>query len=362
VWSGRQTKVHVVGDDQIEPSVAIVIYESAAGTPRFAGTRGPRRFAHFFESSVFVVIKAILAVVSNVEVLPAVIVVVPHAYSLPPSARCKPGLHSHVGKSAVVIIAIEMVRRRLARRKSLEGCAVDDENVRPPVVVEIKNCYARSSCFNDVLLCIYPAEDVHHGETGLVGDVLEVRKSRWLLGMSQARRHNQDAKKCCRCARSTEGLRKGGPHLNGKYYNYDAKWPENQNGMRMILQLIVHCGGLRNATSSLPTGTPRTTFTRSTASKGFISPFSETLSLSSSCSRESSRDTYSAAACVPMVVVPARISTDRAGFNPGTNPMTAKSSVKVVPGAEGRNTLGSSGCGRRLTSDKSPFRGPDETL
>src|SRR5262249_40088302 len=79
---------------------------------------------------------------------------------------------------------------------------------------------------------------------------------------------------------------------------------------------------LRKATISLSMGTPRVTFTCNTASKGSTSPFGATDSRSSSCSTKLWRQTYSTAAWVPSVVVPARINTERAGFSPLTSAIT----------------------------------------
>ena len=80
---------------------------------------------------------------------------------------------------------------------------------------------------------------------------------------------------------------------------------------------------LRNATSSLSTGTPRAIFTRTTASNGFSSPVFDPLKRVNNSPTEFSRLTYSAAACVPKVVVPARIRIECSGAIPGTNPISA---------------------------------------
>src|SRR5581483_187205 len=79
----------------------------------------------------------------------------------------------------------------------------------------------------------------------------------------------------------------------------------------------------RAATSSVSVGTPRATFTRSSASNGFRSPGFAIPSRDNNNLRVSRRVTNSTAAWVPKVVVPASMRTDRVGFNPGTRPMTA---------------------------------------
>src|SRR6266403_674290 len=74
---------------------------------------------------------------------------------------------------------------------------------------------------------------------------------------------------------------------------------------------------VRTATRPVSTGTPRATFTRSTASNGFRSPPARTFKRESNCSTESSRQTNSTAACVPMVVVPANIHGRLRRIEPG---------------------------------------------
>src|SRR5260370_1306261 len=68
-----------------------------------------------------------------------------------------------------------MVGRGLARWKSIELRAVHDKNVRPAIVVIIENGNASPGGFSDVFFCVLPAEDIHHGETGFFGFVVEVR-------------------------------------------------------------------------------------------------------------------------------------------------------------------------------------------
>src|SRR6476661_7268165 len=59
--------------------------------------------------------------------------------------------------------------------KTLELCAIDDENVRPAVVVVIEDSYAGARSFDDVLLGVLSAKDIHHGQAGFLGLVGEVR-------------------------------------------------------------------------------------------------------------------------------------------------------------------------------------------
>ena len=105
-------------------------------------------------------IKTILAIVGDVEVLPSVIVVVAHAYPLPPSACRESSLHRHIGKSSIVIISVQMIGRGLSPGKSFEGRAIHQKNIRPAIIVIIEDCRTRSGSLDDVFLRVLPSEDV----------------------------------------------------------------------------------------------------------------------------------------------------------------------------------------------------------
>ena len=127
-------------------------------------------------------VQAILAVISDVQILPAVIVVVARAHSLSPARSRHTGLHGHVTEGAVMIVAIQMIRRRLSRGKTFQSGAVHHENVGPAIIVIIENRDTGTSCLDDVLLRVQPAENIGHREAGLLGDIGEVSKRGRIFG------------------------------------------------------------------------------------------------------------------------------------------------------------------------------------
>ena len=114
--SGGQIEVHVVRDHQIEFAVAVVIDECAARSPRFSRAGDAGFFGDLGEDAALVVIEAILSVISNVEIFPAVVVVVSDANALTPAGGGEPGFHGDIGESSVVIVAVEVIARSVARR------------------------------------------------------------------------------------------------------------------------------------------------------------------------------------------------------------------------------------------------------
>ncbi len=81
-----QIEVDVVGDDEIEFAVAVVVDESAAGAPLLTGAGDSGLFGYLFEGAVALVVEeAVLAVAGDVEIVEAVVVVVADAGSLAPA-------------------------------------------------------------------------------------------------------------------------------------------------------------------------------------------------------------------------------------------------------------------------------------
>src|SRR3954469_9766452 len=169
-----QIEIDIVRTDEIEIAVAIVIYERATRAPCFTGTRHPGLLSDFGEDGTIIAIEAVLAVVGDVKVFPAIVVVVPDAYALSPAGRPQASLLGHIGKRSVVVIAVEAVRRALAFGEALEFCSVHQEDVRPTVVFLIEDGNSVPGRLDDVFLGIESAKDVRGREAGLLGDVREI--------------------------------------------------------------------------------------------------------------------------------------------------------------------------------------------
>ena len=146
-----------------------------------------RFFADVGKCSVaVVVVENIFAVVGDVQIFEAVIVVIADAHALSPASVSQAGFFGDVGECAVVIVAIEVAGRHLAGRQRFQLGAVHDENIRPAVVVVIKNGDARSRRFNDVFFCVFAAKNYRCNEPGLLRDIGEMhdRLGVCILGFS----------------------------------------------------------------------------------------------------------------------------------------------------------------------------------
>ncbi len=204
---GREIEVNVIRNDEIELAVTIVVHEGAAAAPGFARASDAGFVGDIGEDAVIVVVETVLAVVGDVEIVPAVVVVVTDADALSPAGRAaRPAFCGHVGEGAVVIVAIEMVRRSFAALGRFQRRAVHDEDVRPAIVVVVEDGDAGACGLDDVLLAVDAAEDLRHRESGFLGNVHEVgdwlrwRRRSWRGGLRQhGIRHGKDEDKNGRC-------------------------------------------------------------------------------------------------------------------------------------------------------------------
>src|SRR6185437_10886007 len=123
---------------------------------------------------VVVVVEAGYAVVADVEVGPAVVVVVGDGAAVTPPIVLDSGFFGDVGKGSVVIVAEQSgVGRGLLAVEGVEGGAVDEVDVEPPIVVVVDETDAGAIGFDDEVFfgrahLMDPA-----GEARLFGDVLE---------------------------------------------------------------------------------------------------------------------------------------------------------------------------------------------
>src|SRR5713101_7455517 len=99
-----------------------------------------------------IMIQKILAVIRDVEVEPTIIIVVSDANALTPSRGNKSGLHGDIRESRIMIVVIQVVGGGLIGWESFQSGAVHNENIRPSIVVIIKDSHARSGRLDDVFL------------------------------------------------------------------------------------------------------------------------------------------------------------------------------------------------------------------
>src|SRR5262249_4181455 len=118
VGRGRrgEIEIDVVGDEQVEPAVTVVVEERASGAPPRARAGESGRARGILERAVAAIaIQAVLAEVADEEIVASVAVVVADTGALSPAARREAGAPGDVFERAIAPVAIEVIGRRLVR-------------------------------------------------------------------------------------------------------------------------------------------------------------------------------------------------------------------------------------------------------
>ena len=162
----RQIEIDVVGDeaDRDGRRGRSRGMRSPCSTARVAAMR-PAGRGDVVEASVALVsIEPVLAPVGDEQIVVAVVVVVAGAAPWP-QPLAQPGARRDVLERAVAAIAIEVVRRLLALRKSLQRGAVHEKDVDPAVAVVVEGGGAGARGLDQVLV-LCPARRTPSGPSG----------------------------------------------------------------------------------------------------------------------------------------------------------------------------------------------------
>src|SRR5271170_2399093 len=121
-----------------------------------------------------VVIKAVLAEVGDIDIRPAVIVVVGDGDADTPAIIGHACLRRYIGKGAIVIVVKERsMGRSCFTVYSVVGRAIDEIDIQPAVVVIVDKADARSICLDDEFLLRGAHHVSPHCQTRFLGDVLK---------------------------------------------------------------------------------------------------------------------------------------------------------------------------------------------
>src|SRR5437667_2350889 len=158
--SRSQVEIDVVGDEEIEFAVTIVVDESAASVPALAVSAHARFVSYIRERAIpIVVIKNVLAKVACEEILKAVIVVIANADALSPAGVGYTSLQSNVGECAVSIILEKMRRRLLAPGETFQARSIQQKNIQPTIVIVIVKSHAAASGLKQIFVLVLAAVD-----------------------------------------------------------------------------------------------------------------------------------------------------------------------------------------------------------
>ena len=158
-------------------AIAVEVQKCRPRAPAWAGEGETALARHIAERAVAVVaIENVMPVVGHEQVVVTVVVVVAGRNALSPSAGAKARLARHINERAVPLVAIEMARRCVVDPGSRPAGAVEQEDVRPIVVVVVDDGEAAPGCFQDVVFGAFSTDDRACAEPDCGRHVTEVRE------------------------------------------------------------------------------------------------------------------------------------------------------------------------------------------
>jgi hypothetical protein len=194
-------RVHVVDDEEVHVTVAIDVRPGAARTER-RRPAGACRARHVGERLAPVVVEEhVRSDVGDVDVDPAVVVVVGGAAAHAVAGMRQAGGRRHVLERAVAAIVEQPVARAPRHGLIDERAAVHEQRVLPAVVVVVEEQPAAAHDFVEVTRRTGAAH-VREVQAGRHGDVLELRRSRRRCRGALARRRGERRQARRRQARS----------------------------------------------------------------------------------------------------------------------------------------------------------------
>ena len=100
-----RVEIHIVGDEQIEVAVAVVIQKAASRSPALAAAGYARLLGNITKRAISVIaVQNVLAPVADKQIIESVVVVVADAAALAPARMGQAGVPGDVGKRAVAIV------------------------------------------------------------------------------------------------------------------------------------------------------------------------------------------------------------------------------------------------------------------
>src|SRR5882762_8313373 len=146
-----EMEIDVVGNHEIEKTVAIVVAKSSASRPAAVGNAG---FASDIgEGAVAIIfVKDVAAEASDVEIGPAVVVVVSHRAAHGKARSRQAGFGGDIGERAVVIIVVQSALARLSLDGHSDSGGIGEIDVEPAIAIVVKKNYAAAHGFHDVFL------------------------------------------------------------------------------------------------------------------------------------------------------------------------------------------------------------------
>src|SRR5580704_2005779 len=151
--SSLRIEIDVVGDEQIQVAVLVVVDKRAAGIPAALAVarirRNPGLLGGIGEGSVAIVVpQGAITPVGDVQVVETIIIVVARANALAPASAGNAGFEGDIGKGAVPVVLVEPAHWRLTRWPlGFKAGTVHQKDIEPAIVVVVDEGAAAPGSF-----------------------------------------------------------------------------------------------------------------------------------------------------------------------------------------------------------------------
>src|SRR5207249_8106184 len=115
-WDLAEVENQVVGDEQIQAAVAVVVHPSATTAPTLAGMQQAGRLRYIRERAVAVVaVQDVLRPAGDKKILETVVVVVADGHAACPALAHQARFRGYIRESPVAVVFVKPVGRSLDR-------------------------------------------------------------------------------------------------------------------------------------------------------------------------------------------------------------------------------------------------------
>ena len=166
-------KPNVIGNEQIQVSVTVVVHEGAAGPKPLLIVPKASRLGHIGESSVAVIaVQRVLSKIGAKYVVKAVVVIVSDRDSTCPSEPVQTRFLRDIRECPVPVVLVQPIRRAVGG--ACEARAGENKQIHPPIIVIVNEGAPASGGLHDVLFALFIAIDHRRVESRGGGHVHEV--------------------------------------------------------------------------------------------------------------------------------------------------------------------------------------------
>ena len=141
--SARRIESHVVGNEQIEVPIPVIVQKATTRTPAIRRSGNASLFGDIRECAIaVVVIEHILSEIGNEKIVEAIVIVISNAACLTPSRTSESSLPGDIREGSIAIVMKQIAGGLTISSCGIQAGSVDEEDIEPAVIVVVKERHA----------------------------------------------------------------------------------------------------------------------------------------------------------------------------------------------------------------------------